>query len=79
MPILLGELAEGRSALLQRVEQLSAPDVEIDSSWPAYLRSVDTDRLHPNGYSVRYKALSTANALKDKREACGALDFCGHF
>ena len=79
IPILLGELAEGRFALLQRMEQLLAPDVEIDTSWPAYLRSVDTDRLHPNGYSVRYKAIATAKIPKDKREAGGALDFCGHF
>ena len=79
-PMLLGELSEDHSSLIERLQQLSEPYPDLRESWPRHLRDEDGDLLHTFGYSVRYKAISAALRSEDSSfDGAGGLDFCGHF
>lgn len=78
-PMLLGEVAEGRDAYLERLTRLSEPRPDLQAEWPRHLREEDRDLLHPAGTSVRYNAFSAALRQGEIPGGVETLDFCGHF
>ncbi|MCP5096371.1 MAG: hypothetical protein GY943_12535, partial [Chloroflexi bacterium] len=57
-PIYLGHLAEGKTAVLNKLESLTPPSYMHICPDDVALTAEEQEQLHPAGYSVRYLALS---------------------
>jgi hypothetical protein len=59
-PILLGELSDGKDEIIRRLQNIPVPPFRDILPANTTLREEDSDLLHPELNSVRFKAISTA-------------------
>lgn len=65
--VLLGDLSEGRAAIMLRLQTIAAPAYREIAPEQIVLTPEERDELHPACFSVRYKAISKAVFAQEPR------------
>jgi hypothetical protein len=74
-PILLGDISEGKGAIIARLEQLPMPVCAEISPDEVKLSDDEHEQLHPSGFSFRYKEITKKRFKKPPPNI--APDNCG--
>jgi MoaA/NifB/PqqE/SkfB family radical SAM enzyme len=64
-PIFLGEIAEGKGAIIEKLERLSMPLFANLSPDEVKLSFDEQEQLHPSGFSLRYKEIAKKRFRKN--------------
>jgi hypothetical protein len=70
-PIYLGQLTDGRAALVERLEALPLPAAAGLSPFDVTLAPGEQRQLHPSGFSLRYKEIAKRRQAADVRMVIG--------